>query len=72
MNKHRILLELEDIHYKYKCLTSLIGIMRMFVEEIVDIAGAPEDSISNALFEIEIEMEETNKRLNGLIQQEGE
>lgn len=56
-------LELEDIHYKYERLTSLIGILQMFTAEVVEIAGAPADSITNALFEIELEMQENNDKL---------
>lgn len=56
-------LELEDIHYKYERLTSLIGILQMFTAEIVEVAGAPADSLANALFEIELEMQENNDKL---------
>lgn len=56
-------LELEDIHYKYERLTSLIGILQMFTAEVVEIAGAPADSLTNALFEIELEMQENNDKL---------
>lgn len=40
----------------------MIGILQMFVAEMVDIAGAPENSLNNALYEIEGEMEKTNAR----------
>ncbi len=56
-------LELEDIHYKYERLTSLIGILQMFTAEVVEVAGAPADSLTNALFEIELEMQENNDEL---------
>lgn len=56
-------LELEDIHYKYERLTSLIGILQMFTAEIVEVADAPADSLTNALFEIELEMQENNDKL---------
>lgn len=56
-------LELENIYYKYERLTSLIGILQMFTAEVVEIAGAPADSITNALFEIELEMQENNDKL---------
>lgn len=71
MGKHEIFTELEDIHYKYERLTSLIGIMQMFVAEQVDIAGAPKHSLNDALYEIELGMDENNERLKGLIQQKG-
>lgn len=71
MNEHKILMELDGIHYKYERLTSLIGILQQFVAEQVDIAGAPEDSLNNALYEIELGLEENNNRLKGLFQKEG-
>ncbi len=63
--------ELEDIHYKYERLESMIGILQMFVAEVVDIAGAPENSLNNALYEIEGEMEKTNARLKCLFAGKG-
>lgn len=63
--------ELEDIHFKYERLESMISILQMFVAEVVDIAGAPEDSLNNALFEIEGEMEKTNDRLKCLFMRKG-
>lgn len=42
--------ELEDIYYKYERLQSMIGILQMFTAEIIEIAGAPSDSLSDALF----------------------
>lgn len=56
MDKHEILMKLDYIHYRYERLTSLIGILQQFVSEQVDIAGAPEDSLTNALYEIELGM----------------
>ncbi len=60
-------LELEDIHYKYKRLTSLIAILQMFTAEIVEVAGALADSLTNALFEIELEMQENNDKLKSIV-----
>ena len=71
MSKFEFNSELEDIHYKYERLTSLIGIMQMFVAEVVEVADAPADSLINALFEIELEMDKTNERLKGLMKQKG-
>lgn len=71
MGKHEIFTELEDIHYKYERLQSLIGIMQMFVAEVVEIAGAPADCLNNALFEVELEMGKTNEKLKGLMRQKG-
>ncbi len=65
MGKHEIFTELEDIHSKYERLTSLIGIMQMYVAEVVEIAGAPSCDLANALFEVEMEMDKTNDKLKG-------
>ena len=62
-------LELENIHYKYERLTSLIGILQMFTAEIVEIAGAPSNSLNDALFEIELELQENNEQFKNLILQ---
>ena len=71
MKMHDFLMELEAIHYKYERLTSLLGILQQFVAEQVDIAGAPERSLNDALYEIELGMDENNERLKGLLQQKG-
>ena len=71
MGKFEFFSELEDIYYKYERLESLIGILQMFTAEVVEVAGAPADSLTNALFEIELEMDKTNERLKGLIKQKG-
>lgn len=60
-------LELENIHYKYERLTSLIEILQIFTAEIVGITGAPSNSLSDALFEIKLELEENNKQFKSLI-----
>lgn len=67
MNEHKFLMELEEIHYRYERLTSLIGILQQFVAEQVDIAGAPERSLNDALFEIELGAGENNSRLKALL-----
>lgn len=70
-NKHEIFTKLDYIHYRYERLTSLIGILQQFVAEQVDIAGAPERSLNDALFEIELGMDENNNRLKELFMQKG-
>ncbi len=62
---------LEDVHYKYVRLTSLIGILQQFVAEVVDVVGVPADSLANALYEIELGMDENNERLKELFMQKG-
>ena len=64
-------LELENIHYKYERLTSLIGILQMFTAEIVEIAGAPSNSLNDALFEIELELQENNEQFKNIIWENG-
>ena len=71
MNMHEIFMELDDIHFKYERLASLIGILQMYVAEVVEVSGEPADSLSNALFEIEMEMDKTNERLKKILQQKG-
>ena len=71
MKMHSFLMELDDIRFKYERLASMIGILRMFVAEVADVAGVPEDSLNHALFEIELEMDKTNERLKGLTQKGG-
>ncbi len=71
MNGHKLFMELDEIHHKYERLTSLIGILQQFVAEQVDIAGAPERSLTDALYEIELGMNENNSRLKGIFQKKG-
>lgn len=71
MSMHEFLVKLDEIHYKYERLTSLIGILQQFVAEQVDIAGAPERSLNDALYEIDLAMDENNERLKSLLQQKG-
>lgn len=71
MIEHKILMELDEIQGRYERLTSLIGILQQFVAEQVEIAGAPERSLNDALYEIEQGMDGNNERLKGLIQQKG-
>lgn len=58
---------LEDIHYKYERLQALISILQQFTAECVDITGAPENAVSDSLYEIEFGLAETNKKLNEII-----
>ena len=63
--------ELEDIYSKYERLQSMIGILQMFTAEIVEIAGAPSNSLTDALFEIEMGMGEANDRLKSVFMKNG-
>lgn len=71
MDNHEILMKLDYIHYRYERLTSLIGILQQFVAEQIDIAGAPDRSLNDALYEIELGMDENNNRLKELFQKKG-
>ncbi len=71
MGKYEIFVELEDIHSKYERIHSIIGILQMFTAEIVEIAGAPSNSLADALFEIEMGMGEANDRLKSLFAEKG-
>lgn len=66
---NQFITQLEDIHYKYERLTSLIGILQQFTAEVIEIAGAPADSLTNALYEIELGMYENNDRLKAIFDQ---
>lgn len=62
---------LEEIAFKYERLQSLIGVIQLLVAEVVQISGAPDDCITNALYEVEIEMKKSNETLREVIQQKG-
>lgn len=66
MNNYRFSTELEDIYYKYERLKSLIAITQMSVEA-AGLANVPEEFLSNALFEIELEVSKTNDRLKAFM-----
>ncbi len=71
MITHENLIELEDIQYRYERLASLISILQMFVAELVDVAGAPKNSLNDALFEIESGMTENNEAFKKVITTKG-
>lgn len=70
MSRNEFYDELDKISGKYERLESLIEILQMFVSESVEIAGAPADSLDNALYEIAESIEETNTRFKSLISAE--
>ncbi|MCI8293549.1 MAG: hypothetical protein HFH53_08490 [Hespellia sp.] len=71
MKMNELLLELDCIHYKYERLESLIGILQMYVSEVVEVSGEPENSLGNALFEIEAGMNRANKEFKDLVRKGG-
>lgn len=70
MDKHKFFLELDEICYKYKRLKSQISILQMFVAECVDITGEPKGGVSDFLYEVEMQIEENNEKLEKIIRQE--
>lgn len=66
------LIELDEIHYRYERLTSLIGLLQMMAAEMIEVAGVPQNSLSDALYEIELGMEDNNDQLKALFQKKGE
>ena len=67
MKDHKFSLELEDICFTYERLTSLISLLKMLVAEVAEVEGLRKDSLSYALYEIELGMDRNNEALNGLI-----
>lgn len=63
----KIFMALDELLYKYDRLTGLISIMQQYMSQCVDIAGAPEGAVENSLYEIELGMQEANKRLGEII-----
>ena len=58
---------LEDIHFKYERLTSLVGLLQMTAAEVAEINNVPKGSFTNALYEIERGLEENNEKLRGVM-----
>ena len=67
MKDYKFSLELEDICFTYERLTSLISLLQMLVAEVAEVEGLRKDSLSYALYEIELGMDRNNEALNGLI-----
>lgn len=71
MNGHELFMELDEIHYRYERLESLVSLLQMMAAEMMEVAGVPRDSLSNALYEIELGMHDNNSRLKELFQKKG-
>lgn len=67
MSNHKLFCELDEIHYKYKRLTSMISLLQTVTAEMVDIAGIPRDILADSLYEIEEGMIATNEKLNAIV-----
>ena len=61
-NLLKVAVELEDIHFRYERLTSLIGCLQMTVAEVAEVRGLPENSLSYSLYEIESNMRDNAER----------
>lgn len=72
MNNSEFSEELEDICRKYERLRSLICILQILTSRKVGIDSVPGECLSNALFEIELEMDKTNNRLETFMGNGGE
>ncbi len=62
--------KLDDIHFRYTRLTSLIGLLQLLAAEMIEVAGIPQDGLSDALYEIEIGMKENNNRLKEIFREQ--
>lgn len=71
MNGRELFTELDEIHYRYKWLESLISLLQMMAAEMMEVAGVPRDSLSDALYEIELGMHDNNSRLEELFPKKG-
>lgn len=68
MKDHNFYSELDEIRFTYERLTSLISLLQQLAAEVIEAAGVPEDSLSNALYEIELGMYRNNEALRKLME----
>lgn len=60
---------LEDMHFKYERLCSVVSCLWMLVAEgPVEIKGLPENALAYSLYEIEDELDKNNKILGGILE----
>lgn len=60
---------LEDIHFKYERLDSLVECLWMLISEgAIEIKGAPENTIDHSLYEIKAELYKNNQELKSIIE----
>lgn len=72
MNKSGFSAEIEDICRKYERLKSLVCILQVLTSVKVGIDSVPGECISDALFEIELEMGKANDGLKAFMENGGE
>lgn len=58
---------LEDLQYKYVRLEALVSIMQQFTAECVDVIGTLENGVSNSLYEIELGLQDANKKFKDIL-----
>lgn len=64
---HELSLALDYLQHKYIRLEALISIMQQFTADCIDIAGAPENALSDSLYEIKLGIQDANKELADII-----
>ncbi len=64
---HELSIALDDLQYKYIRLEALISIMQQFTADCIDVTGAPENALSDSLYEIELGIQDANKELADII-----
>lgn len=59
---------LEDIHFEYERITSVVNILQQFVSEgCVEVAGLPENVMSYSLYEIRTRLQDITEDLSKII-----
>ncbi|MCI9271938.1 MAG: hypothetical protein HFH11_12515 [Dorea sp.] len=61
-------IDLSDILFKYERMQSLISVLQQFTAECVEVAGAPENALSDALYEIELGLGEANEQMKAVLE----
>ncbi len=67
MDRHEIFMELDSIHSRYERLASLVDLLYIMASEMMDVAGIPEDCLSNVLHEVRLGLAENNRILKEIL-----
>lgn len=59
--------KLEDIHFKYERICSLLSCLQSVIAEVAEVHGLPENAIEYSLYELETEMDKNNKMFCDII-----
>lgn len=65
-NRFGIVLELEDIHFKYERMLALVSCLQTLVAEVTEVRGVSDRAFDYALYEILLGLRDNNERLNEL------